>query len=589
MNALEAASLVMIPSGYEDGTLGSLKPIDGSGDFTFSRGSNLSATRVLENGYIEKGYENLLLQSNQFDTTWTTSGTSVTSGQSGYDGSNDAWLLETASNGNRYIQEFVSINSVQSISVYAKAGTTNFLGIQIIGTGSGYSFFNLSNGTLGGSSSVVIDKAIELVSGTTDWYRCSFVINANNTAIRIYPTNADNNFASTTGQNIYIQDAQINQGLVALPYVESGATNGLGGLLENDPRIDFTGGGCGSLLLEPSRTNVITQSEYIEEGLSTNECTQTITNETNPSGNDVSYLTSAIDATNDQMRYNKNGLSSGSYFLSAFVKGNGITNKLRFRGTGGGVSVGNVFWDVASDGTISLNISESPSGVNAITESYGNGWYRIGYEETYDGSSNGRFAIYPSSGDVNASTYLWGVQWEQGSYPTSYIPTYGVSQTRLKDVVIGAGDVNTFNSTEGVLYAEFNAFADDRGGSGYFQISDGTGSNRFYMGNSGAVNSKMGSACVIGGALQWNINSSSNFDVTQFHKVALSYKENDITLYVDGQIQGTDTSAIMAPANTFNVLDFRASLTSNRYGEVKQVLYFPTALTDSECIALTTI
>ena len=59
MNALEAASLVMIPSGYEDGTLGSLKPIDGSGDFTFSRGSNLSATRVLENGYIEKGYENL--------------------------------------------------------------------------------------------------------------------------------------------------------------------------------------------------------------------------------------------------------------------------------------------------------------------------------------------------------------------------------------------------------------------------------------------------------------------------------------------------------------------------------------------------
>ena len=72
MNALEAASLVMIPSGYEDGTLGSLKPTDGTGDFTFSRGSNISATRVTADGNIEKGYENLLLQSNTFDTTWQT-------------------------------------------------------------------------------------------------------------------------------------------------------------------------------------------------------------------------------------------------------------------------------------------------------------------------------------------------------------------------------------------------------------------------------------------------------------------------------------------------------------------------------------
>ena len=66
-NALEQASLIMVPSGYEDGTLGSLKPTDGSGDFTFSRGSNTSATRVNADGYIEKGYENLLEQSNWDD------------------------------------------------------------------------------------------------------------------------------------------------------------------------------------------------------------------------------------------------------------------------------------------------------------------------------------------------------------------------------------------------------------------------------------------------------------------------------------------------------------------------------------------
>ena len=87
-NALESASLVMIPSGYEDGTLGSLKPTDGTGDFTFSRGSDISATRVNADGYIEKGYENLLTYSNDFSNAdWTPFNASVTSGQSGYDGS----------------------------------------------------------------------------------------------------------------------------------------------------------------------------------------------------------------------------------------------------------------------------------------------------------------------------------------------------------------------------------------------------------------------------------------------------------------------------------------------------------------------
>ena len=64
-------------------------------DFDFSRGSNLAATRINEQGLIEKGRENLLLQSNQFDTTWSLTGLDETSGQIGYDGSNEAWLINT--------------------------------------------------------------------------------------------------------------------------------------------------------------------------------------------------------------------------------------------------------------------------------------------------------------------------------------------------------------------------------------------------------------------------------------------------------------------------------------------------------------
>jgi hypothetical protein len=108
MSLFDDASLAMIPSAYKDGKLYSIKPTDGSGDFTFTRGSNLAATRVDENGLIEKGRENLVLQSNQFDTTWALGGATITSGQADKDGGTDAWALtSTTTNGaHRVLQTF---------------------------------------------------------------------------------------------------------------------------------------------------------------------------------------------------------------------------------------------------------------------------------------------------------------------------------------------------------------------------------------------------------------------------------------------------------------------------------------------------
>ena len=106
----DSASLVMVPSGVKDDKLYSIKPTNGDGDFTFSRdGSGASvATRVNSAGLIEKGRTNLLLQSNSFNTTWTNSGTITrTSGQSGYDGTNDAWLLTKGTAG-AFIRQTIS-------------------------------------------------------------------------------------------------------------------------------------------------------------------------------------------------------------------------------------------------------------------------------------------------------------------------------------------------------------------------------------------------------------------------------------------------------------------------------------------------
>ena len=104
-------------------------------EFTFTRGSNLSATRVNADGYIEKGYENLLVQSNQFDTTWVNGGTTVTSGQSGYDGTNNAWLLSKGAANYTRITQTIAKSGVHSVSVYAKANTLSQASFYVYATG----------------------------------------------------------------------------------------------------------------------------------------------------------------------------------------------------------------------------------------------------------------------------------------------------------------------------------------------------------------------------------------------------------------------------------------------------------------------
>ena len=97
MSIYDKSSLVLIPSGTKTGKIFSQKPVSGDGDFTFTRAS--AATRVNADGNIEKETQNFLLQSNSFDTTWGLSSATISGGQSGYDGTNNAWIFTTSVNG----------------------------------------------------------------------------------------------------------------------------------------------------------------------------------------------------------------------------------------------------------------------------------------------------------------------------------------------------------------------------------------------------------------------------------------------------------------------------------------------------------
>ena len=50
-NLLDKASILLTPTAYNNGSMLSLKPTDGDGDFTFVRGS--AATRVNAQGLVE--------------------------------------------------------------------------------------------------------------------------------------------------------------------------------------------------------------------------------------------------------------------------------------------------------------------------------------------------------------------------------------------------------------------------------------------------------------------------------------------------------------------------------------------------------
>ena len=267
----DQASLVLFPSGYKDNLLYSHKPVDGSGDFTYTRGTD-TATRVGADGYIKKERANLLVQSNQFDTTWSTSSQMNTSvgGQSGYDGSSDAWKIKRSDANARFIKQITSQSGVQTFSVYAKKGNVDYISLVSVGSQTTKAIFSLPTDGSGTNTYLDSDNIFaDIVHIANGWYRVSTTIDESITDVRIYPSEtATAEGGVITDAFIYIQDSQIEEGLVATPYIETTTAPVYEGLTDNLPRIDYTGG-TPSILLEPSRQNRLPNSEYFGDWINT--------------------------------------------------------------------------------------------------------------------------------------------------------------------------------------------------------------------------------------------------------------------------------------------------------------------------------
>ena len=544
------------------------------GDFTFTRGSNLSATRVNSSQLIEKGRENLLLQSNNFteSSVWFPSAMlSITANQAGYDGSNNAFIAipTTQQTGHNLRQPGTTFNGIQTYSLYVKsAGYYPQLRATGIGGTTMWVTYNLDNGTIGNSGGGQIDAQITSVGN--GWYRCSmFFIGSGQPYFGLYiaetgTANEAPPFAADGTSGLYIQDAQLETSLVATPYIETGALTAQAGILENTPRFDYSGGAtCPSLLLEPSRSNLMSYSEYFGTYNALNGSSITSNYSVSPEG----YNNATRLELNSQ---NKSGIeliaagtsvANKNHTVSCYVKSNGADTEFRLKCTHSAV------------------VDYFSNNLTATSE-----WQRFTFTQLFGAGANNAINAGISNSTTNnaADLSIYGFQLEQNSsYPTSYIPTYGVSQTRAGEACGDAGDAATFNSTEGVLYAEIAALVNgdvDRS----IVLSDGTTSNYLRI----TLHANSNRIAFFSSA---NVNYN-NFDFSQTDnlKIAFQYKANDWKVYINGILK-TQLSALTFSPNTLSDLSFSLANTSPFYGKTKQVLVFNEALSDTELIKLTTI
>ena len=580
----DSASLVQIPSGYDVGTLFSVKPIDGSGDLTFTR-SNDTATRVGPDGLIEKVRTNLVLQSNTFsNAAWTKTNSTVAIGQTGYDGTNNAWLLSKSGAYGR-VEQSLATTGLEAFSVYVKAGNSNYT--EITSSAGPYLAVNLTNGSIVAQSGVT-PVVTSIGSG---WYRISIAYTkAASNAWRVIAGDAgSSSSAAGSSGTIIIQAAQAESGDIATDYIATTTTAVSVGPVANLPRLDYSGGAtCPKLLLEGQRINLCPQSENF--GAWVQSATLVTNNQTtSPDGYvNADKVTASLTGGSHFIQFTGSAVGDDGA-ISVFAKAD--TNSfLQLANPYSGAIYAN--FDIATGVVGTKGTSCSVSGI----EDYGNGWYRCWavFDNTGFNSHTHRHYMVSSASagfgqtwtpTSDESIYLYGNQWESGSYATSYIPTLSAASTRGADSCSKTGISSLIGSEAGTLYLEVAALADDLS-ERRFALSNGTSSNVARVGFTGVSNRII--AVLYNGANQC-VLTYNGADITQTNKIAFTWSVNDFALFVNGVKRSSDVFGTTFAANTLTELQFNEGdgAGSDMYGKFQQILLFKTRQTDAQLAELT--
>ena len=335
----------------------------------------------------------------------------------------------------------------------------------------------------------------------------------------------------------------------------SGTYLGSDGLLktaaDNVPRVEYDSSGVlKGLLIEEQRTNLVTYSEDFTNASWSKDATITITSNAtaSPSG--------AIDA--QEVDFN-----TGVYLFNEYT----TTSESAFTFS--------VYLKAPSPTTIKMNIQQSGGGVTEQTVSITTEWQRFSVTRSSTAPTFLRTTWKPDAG--GEVFYAWGAQLEQGSFPTSYIPTSGATVTRSADIADIATANFGYNPKAGTLVVEAAGFLGSYPSP--YSLNDGTNANRLqpYKNNS---DTSVGFDVTTSTSTQANlIQTVTPLSVGLTH--AASYSADNFRAAANGSLATDDTSGAIA-VYTILELGTGAGTSTTLNGHIKSIKYIPRRNTNNQ-------
>jgi len=348
------------------------------------------------------------------------------------------------------------------------------------------------------------------------------------------------------------------------------------GLIEtvnNDvPRLDWLNSDCPSLLLEPQRTNEFSYSEdFTNSYWYKQDCSITSNQIFSPDGNLTADLMTAT--SNNGTFFSFNQWTTTTKTASFYLKKNTST-LIRIINSSTGENI-----------TFNLDsgvVQSASTGFEGDIISLNNGWYRVNTQYQVSSGTSGLGLRIPISGE---SVYVWGAQIETATYLTSYIKSPSVGTvTRQKDICINGGDSDLFNITEGTLFLDVTPYIYPSANT-YISLNDGGSSDRFVF-----IFQSYGTEVRLFGVSS-GVNFLSNYQTITFNqknKLAITFKQNEFKIYVNGVLRYTDTSGNVPTG--LNQLDFTEHNGNRNFqGKVHDTRVYDRVLTQAEAIELTTL
>lgn len=571
MSILTEASLIITPSAYKEGSLLSVVPSNGNGDLIWYR--NGGGTRTNKDGLIENVPYNLVTWSEQFEN-WS--------------GFNPSTIIS-----NYAISPTNTLSADLHINIYGNAGgrqsTVNISG-DSVGTKYTISIFckkstnaNTAQSLFlayrfsGGSNALVETSSIIQVNDNWTRYNVTASVDySDRTSLIVIFGNYNIASAPSPNSELLFWGAQITEGITLKDYLPT--TTRL-----NIPRLDYSNDDCPSILVEPQRTNLALYSSKYQSFCFNSATSPTPLNDQGISldGTLSAWLIPAEATGYCQSNYTIPA-DTNTYTWSIYVKALDPTATIFF-------NVNGIYTVSTTNATFTFS-TETFSGASSETvKSVGNGWYRLTQKFTNNGSGTIFLFRVDSGINTNNKVLFWGTQLELGSYPTSYIPTVASTVTRVFDTGSKTGISDLLNPSEGTLFIESSALANDLTGRA-IGIGDGTDFNYALIQYSSAGSN----------TIRFDTRNSAGVfrtvisvdDITLNKKILLTWKNNSIFAFINGVKY---TLSLVAGSGdgiptALNRIDFGLYWGGVFfYSKTKLVAVWKTQLTETQCTQLTTL